>query len=116
MQKAKTLFDKLAAVNRPISLKDFNLYLFCGLQGEFKDLVRSLVTKTEPLLYAKLHSYFLTREFLHKTSLHFIGCCTTPLLSMSAQPPSAHGAQHQPSGSYNNNYNFSCGRGRSHGG
>jgi hypothetical protein len=35
MQKAKGLFDKLASVSRPISLTDFNLYVFRGLHGEF---------------------------------------------------------------------------------
>jgi hypothetical protein len=35
LQKAKGLFDKLAAADRPISLTDFNLYVFWGLRGEF---------------------------------------------------------------------------------
>jgi hypothetical protein len=68
MEKAKALFDELAVVGLPVSLEDFNLYVFCGLQGEFKDLVTSLVTKAEPLSYVDLHSYLLTHEFLHKTS------------------------------------------------
>ena len=37
MQKAKVLFDELTAIGRPISLEDFNLYVFHGLHGEFKD-------------------------------------------------------------------------------
>jgi len=45
MQHAKSLFDELAAVGRPLSLEDFNLYIFCGLRGEFKYLVTILVTK-----------------------------------------------------------------------
>jgi hypothetical protein len=117
MQKTKTLFDKLAAASRPVSLEDFNLYLFRGLRGEFKDLVRTLVTKAEPLLYPELHSHFLTHEFLHKTSFHSMSVVATALLlPMSTHPPSAHGAQRQPSSSYNSNYNFSCGKGRSRGG
>jgi hypothetical protein len=36
IQKAKALFDELAVVGWPISLEDFNLYVFCGLRGEFK--------------------------------------------------------------------------------
>jgi hypothetical protein len=111
MQKTKTLFDKLAAASRPVSLEDFNLYLFRGLRSEFKDLVRTLVTKAEPLLYPELHSHFLTHEFLHKTSLHSMSVVATALLMpMSTHPPSAHGAQRQPSSSYNSNYNFSCGK------
>jgi hypothetical protein len=69
MQQAKSLFDELAAAGRPISLEDFNLYVFLGLHGEFKDLVTSLVTKAESLSYAGIHSHLLTYEFLHKISL-----------------------------------------------
>jgi len=42
--------------------------VFRGLQGEFKDLVTSLVTKVEPLSYADLHSHPLMHELLHKMS------------------------------------------------
>jgi hypothetical protein len=45
MQHAKSLVDELAAAGRPLSPEDFNLYVFRGLRGEFKDLVTSLVTK-----------------------------------------------------------------------
>jgi len=69
MQQAKSLFDELAAAGRPISLEDFNLYVFLGLHGEFKDLVTSLVTKAESLSYAGIHNHLLTYEFLHKISL-----------------------------------------------
>ena len=46
MQQAKLLFDELAAVGRPISLEDFNLYAFRGLHGKFKDLVTNLNVPT----------------------------------------------------------------------
>jgi hypothetical protein len=46
LQKAKGLFDELAAVGIPISLIDFNLYVFQGLHGEFRDLVTSLLIST----------------------------------------------------------------------
>jgi len=72
MQKDKALFDELAAAGRPVLLEDFNLYVFHGLQGEFKDIVTNIVTMTEPLSYADLHSDLLTYEFLHKTSLTFM--------------------------------------------
>jgi hypothetical protein len=95
MQKAKALFDELAAASRPVSLEDFNLYVFCGLRGEFKDLVTSLVTKAEPLLYADLHSHLITHEFLHKTSLSSIGYAVInpPLLPMPNTPPAAFFSQ-----------------------
>jgi hypothetical protein len=45
LQKAKSLFDELATAKRPVSLEDFNLYMFHRLHGEFKDLVTSISTK-----------------------------------------------------------------------
>ena len=59
MQNAKVLFDELTTIGRPISLANLNLYVFLGLQREFKDLVASLITKAEPLTYADLHSHLL---------------------------------------------------------
>jgi len=118
MQQAKSLFDELAAAGRPMSLEDFNLFVFRGLHGEFKDLVTSLITKVEPLSYANLHNHLLTHEFLHKNSFHSMAA-TPSLLSSSSlpqQPPllptpqfSAHHAMshHSP--------NFSRNRGRSRG-
>jgi len=50
MQKAKALFDELAAIGLLVSLEDFNLYVFRGLREEFKDLVTSLITKAEPFI------------------------------------------------------------------
>jgi len=64
IQHAKSLFDELAAASQPLFLEDFNLYIFCGIHGEFKDLITNLVTKAEPLSYADLHSHFLTHKFL----------------------------------------------------
>jgi hypothetical protein len=65
LQKAKTLFDELAATGRPISLTNFNLYVFRGLREEFKDLVISLVKRADPLPYADLLSHLLTHKFIH---------------------------------------------------
>jgi hypothetical protein len=85
MQQAKSLFDELAATGRPVSLENFNLYVFCGLRGEFKDLVTSLITKIEPLSYADLHNHLLTHEFLHKNSFHSMATAPS-LLSSSSLP------------------------------
>jgi len=106
MQQAKLLFHELAIVARPISLKDFNLYVFCGLRGEFKDLVASLVTKAKPLSDVDLHSHLLTHEFLHKTSFQSMAANPSLLLTPSLLP-SAHLFQYQ------HNLNFSRNRGRS---
>jgi hypothetical protein len=109
MQKPKALFDELVAVGWFVSLEDFNLYVFRGLQGEFKDLVISLVTNVEPLSYVDLHSHLLTHEFFHKTSLQSMkfAAINAPLLPM---PPSTLVAQRQPFGNWQPN------RGIFHGG
>ncbi|KAL3577525.1 hypothetical protein D5086_019029 [Populus alba] len=49
LQKTKGLFDELATTDRPISLTNFNLYVFRGLRDEFRDLVTSLSTNVESL-------------------------------------------------------------------
>jgi hypothetical protein len=89
MQQVKTLFDELTATSRLISLEDFNLYVFHGLRGEFKDLVTILATKAELLSYADLHSHLLNHEFLHKTSLQSI-IVNPSMLPMLSMLPSAH--------------------------
>ena len=71
------------------SLEDFNLYVFRGLRGEFKDLITSLITKIEPLSYADLHSHLLTHEFLYKSS----AAIHAPLLPTPSIPSSALVAQ-----------------------
>ena len=89
MQKANALFDELVAAGRLVLLEDFNLYMFRGIWGEFKDLVISLITKAEPLSYADLYSHLLTHEYLHKSSpaIH------APLLPTPNIPSSALVAQ-----------------------
>jgi len=94
MQKAKALFDELATAGWPVSLEDFNLYVFRGLRGEFKDLVTSLITKAEPLSYADLHSHLLTHEFLHKS----FAAIHAPLLPTPSISSSALVAQRQTFG------------------
>jgi hypothetical protein len=89
MQQAKSLFDELAAASWPISLEDFNLYVFYGLHGEFKYLVTNLEIKAKPLSYADLHGHLLTHEFLHKTSLQSMAA-NPPLFPTSSLLPSTH--------------------------
>jgi hypothetical protein len=86
LQKANALFDKLAAVGRSFSLEDFNLYVFCGLRGDFGDLVTTFSTRKKPISHTDLHNHLLTYEFLHKASFQPI--MTTPLLSTLSQPTS----------------------------
>ena len=112
MQHAKSLFDELAAAGRPLSLEDFNLYIFRGLRGEFKDLVTSLVTKAEPLSYTDLHNHLLTHEFLHKSSFPSLAV-NPPLLPTPSLLPSAHLAQQQTSSYFDRNRGRSRGNWRS---
>ena len=122
MQQAKSLFDKLDVDGRPMSLEDFNLYIFCGLHGEFKDLVMNLITKVEPLSYADLHSHLLTHEFLHKNSFHSMDAAPSLLSSsLPQQPsllptpqPSAHFAMSHHSPNFNHNRGCSRGNWRPH--
>jgi len=111
LQKVKTLFDELAAAGRPISLTDFNLYVFHGLRGEFKDLVTSLVIRTDPLPYADLLSHLLTHEFIHKSSHLSMGSAAihAPLLRTPNIPPSALLSHRQPSAQFGRNRGHSYG-------
>jgi len=76
--------------------------VFHGLQEEFKDLVTSLVTKAEPLLYADIHSHLLTHEFLHKISLSSMrsAVINTPLLPTPNTPPTAFISHRQSPGNF----------------
>jgi hypothetical protein len=114
LQQANMLFDELAVTGKPLSIEDFNLYIFRGLRGEFQDLVTIFSTRAEPISYTDLYSHLLIDEFLHKASLQPI--VTTPLLSTLSQPLSAFLSQHQ-SWSLVNNYKQNSGRnGPFHGG
>jgi hypothetical protein len=93
LQKAKSLFDELAAAGRPISMEDFNLYVFWGLRSEFKDLVTSLSTKADPISYTDLHNHLLTHEFINKTNIH--PAVTALLLPTPSQQPSVFFRQRQ---------------------
>ena len=108
MQQAKPLFDKLNAAGQPICLEDFNLYVFHSLRSEFKDLVTSLVTKTELLSYADLFNHLFTHEFFHKNSLNSMDVNSSLLASpLMSQPPLLPTPSAYLATSYHNP-NFSC--------
>jgi hypothetical protein len=117
MQLAKSLFDELVVVGQPMSLEDFNLYMFCGLRGEFKDFVISLITKAEPLLSADLHNHLLTHEFLHKNSLYSMDAnsslLSSPLLPqpplLPTPQPSVHLVMSYHNSNFSHNRGHSCG-------
>ncbi|KAK2972015.1 hypothetical protein RJ640_005035 [Escallonia rubra] len=62
LQRAKTISDELFAAGRPISIEDFNVYVFRGLKPDFKDLVTTLSVRTEPISFSELHSLLLGHE------------------------------------------------------
>jgi hypothetical protein len=86
MQQEKSLFDELTVADRPLSLENFNLYMFHGFHDEFKDLVTNLVTKAEPLSYTDLYNHLFTYEFLHNTSLQSMNV-NSHLLPQPPLPP-----------------------------
>jgi hypothetical protein len=67
LHKAKSLFDDLAAAGRPISVEEFNLYVFRGLHSEFKDLVTSSSTKADLISYTDLHNHLLTHKIYQQS-------------------------------------------------
>jgi len=110
-----------------MSLEDFNLYVFRGLRGEFKDLVTSFMTKAESLPYADLHNHLLTHEFLHKNSLHSMDAIPSllcpSLLSPSLLPsslsqppllPSPQPSAHLAMSHHNSNFSRNRGHSRGH--
>jgi hypothetical protein len=116
MQQAKSLLDELAAAGRPMSLEEFNLYVFHGFYSEFKDLVMSLITKEEPMLYADLHSHLLTYEFLHKNSFQSLDATASLLFSylllhpplLPTPQPSVYFVMSHHSSNFSRNRGHSC--------
>ncbi|GAV74981.1 UBN2_3 domain-containing protein, partial [Cephalotus follicularis] len=52
LQRLKRHADELSAVGRPIPLVDFNIYVFKDLKSEYKDLVTTLSTHSNPTTYS----------------------------------------------------------------
>lgn len=110
LYKAKALSDELSAAGRPLSLQDFNLYVFKGLSSDFRDLVTTLATRPSPLPYSELHSLILSHEFMN------MNCFTSLSVSDNTiSPPQAHVAHRQSSSSSHGRDHNGNGRGRSRG-
>ncbi|XP_043687872.1 uncharacterized protein LOC122639102 [Telopea speciosissima] len=69
LQRAKSVADELVAAGHPLRPGAFNLHVYRGLKPEFKSMVSSLLTRTDPIEYDDLHAMLLSHEFLHGTSL-----------------------------------------------
>lgn len=83
LQKAKRLSDELSAAGRPLSLQDFNLYIFKGLNSIFRDLVTTLASRPTPIPYSELHSMLLSHELMH--SVGFASLTVSDSLEPSPQ-------------------------------
>ncbi|GAV65460.1 UBN2 domain-containing protein, partial [Cephalotus follicularis] len=62
LQRTKTLHDELAAAGRPISLEDFNLYIFKALGEDFKVMIPILTARPDPLSFSELYSLLVSYE------------------------------------------------------
>ncbi|KAH7839203.1 hypothetical protein Vadar_001058 [Vaccinium darrowii] len=110
LYKAKALSVELSASGLPLSLQDFNLYVFKGPSSDFNDLVTTLATRPLPLPYSELHSLILSHEFMN------MNCFTSLLLfENTIPPPQAHVAHRQSSSSNHGRDHNGNGRGRNHG-
>ncbi|GFY87536.1 hypothetical protein Acr_05g0011750 [Actinidia rufa] len=68
LHKAKLISEELVAAGCPLSTTDFNIYIFKGLQPEFKELVTTVAAQTDPISFSELNSLLLCHEFLHRDS------------------------------------------------
>ncbi|GMP88452.1 hypothetical protein CsSME_00040436 [Camellia sinensis var. sinensis] len=103
LNDAKTIADELAAAGTSLSPSEFNLYVFQGLQPDFKDLVTTFTARPEPVSFWEIHSLLLSHEFLHRTT-------PTPA---PTSIPQAHFVQ--PTSRGRSRGGFSRGHGRSRG-
>ncbi|GAV83781.1 UBN2_3 domain-containing protein, partial [Cephalotus follicularis] len=69
LQRTKTLHYELAVAGRPISLEDFNLYIFKALREDFKVMIPNLIVRPDPLSFSELQSLLVSHEFLNKRAL-----------------------------------------------
>ncbi|XP_043710282.1 uncharacterized protein LOC122659210 [Telopea speciosissima] len=96
LQHAKSIVVELSAAGHPLRPAAFNLHIYRGLKSNFKAMVSSLLTRTDPISYDDLHAMLLSHEFLHGASLKKLSISdATP----AASQPIAHNVQRStPSG------------------
>ncbi|KAK2990765.1 hypothetical protein RJ640_007435 [Escallonia rubra] len=90
LQRAQFISDELSATGRPISIEDFNVYVFHGLKSDFEDLVTTLNARTEPVSFSELHSLLLSHEFLHSENLTKLQLSSSFTSSVPDTQPLAH--------------------------
>ncbi|GAV81951.1 UBN2 domain-containing protein, partial [Cephalotus follicularis] len=102
LQRTKTLHNELATVGCPISLEDFNLYIFKALKEDFKVMIPTLTARHDPLSFSKLHSLLVSHEFLNKSALTKLSLNSngdTPSINYAERhPPLPHGPSSVPIG------------------
>ncbi|GAV88837.1 UBN2_3 domain-containing protein [Cephalotus follicularis] len=90
LQRTKTLHDELAAAGRPISLEDFNLYIFKALREDFKVMIPTLTARLDPLSFSELHGLLVSHEFFNKSAL------TKLSLNVTGDTPSVNTTERHP--------------------
>ncbi|GAV62430.1 UBN2 domain-containing protein, partial [Cephalotus follicularis] len=86
LQRLKANADELVVAGRPVPLPDFNIYIFKGLKPEFKDLVTTFSSRSDPITYSELLGLLLSHEFLHGDSLNTINISS----SVGTTPTTVH--------------------------
>ncbi|KAH7843592.1 hypothetical protein Vadar_018559 [Vaccinium darrowii] len=76
LHKAKALSDELTTADQPLSLADFNIYVFWGLNASFRDLVTTLAARSTQVTFPELHSLLLSYEFIHSDGFSFVQIST----------------------------------------
>lgn len=104
--------DKLAVVGCPLTLSEQNIYIFKGLQRDFKDIVTTLSALPKPVTFSELHSLLLNHEFIHGQTL--LPLYITSSSSSDLTPNAATNFSQQSSPPHHTSNN-SCGRGRNYG-
>ncbi|KAG8376370.1 hypothetical protein BUALT_Bualt09G0056000 [Buddleja alternifolia] len=91
LHKAKHISDQLAAVGRPITLSEFNIFVFKGLRAEFKDLVITLAARPGPVNFHELHSLLISHEFINGGSFSSFSISDSPNYSVGV--PTTNGGK-----------------------
>ncbi|GAV61811.1 UBN2 domain-containing protein, partial [Cephalotus follicularis] len=62
LQHLKSHADEVSAAGHPMSTTDFNIHIFKGLKHEFKDLVKTLLARADPVTYSELLGLLFSHE------------------------------------------------------
>ena len=63
IQKLKSICNSLVAIGKPISEKDYLIYLFSGLDREYNPFVTSIQNRSNQPTIEQIHSQLLSYDF-----------------------------------------------------